>query len=206
MTIRLEDPGASEQGWAIKYNLTAGESFVLVPSREGASPRFVVPRRFAATALRDGVVVGLTIEVDKHGIPRCGELELRQPEGGEPITSELLRKIPVARFMREALEAVAMELESSPAGISTASLRRQDAPPPKLEHVRGPRRGSPLTEDHLRRVAEVYQAAVEQGDPATQTVANEMHAARSTAARWVAKARERGILGPAKRGQAGEAS
>ncbi len=71
--------------------------------------------------------------------------------------------------------------------------------------ARLPRQGSPLTDENLHQVAELYRAAVEHGDPPTQTVADAMHAARSTAARWVAAARERGFLGPAVRGRGGEA-
>jgi hypothetical protein len=70
--------------------------------------------------------------------------------------------------------------------------------------TRRSRSGSPLTAEHLSEVAERYRKALKQGLPPTQTVADEMHAARSTAARWVAKARERGLLGPARRGRAGE--
>jgi hypothetical protein len=70
--------------------------------------------------------------------------------------------------------------------------------------ARRPRRGSPVTDEHLRRVAALYRAALERGDPPTQTVGDEMHAGRSTAARWVAKARERGLLGEALPGKAGE--
>jgi hypothetical protein len=74
------------------------------------------------------------------------------------------------------------------------------------EGARAPRRGSPITDENLRQVAEVYRAALERGDPPTETVANVLNVARSTAARWVSKARERDFLGPAMRGRAGEAS
>jgi hypothetical protein len=70
--------------------------------------------------------------------------------------------------------------------------------------ARQPRQGSPLTDDNLRQVAELYRVAVEHGAPPTQTVADQMHVARSTAARWVGAARKRGFLGPAVRGRGGE--
>ena len=72
------------------------------------------------------------------------------------------------------------------------------------EGARGPRRGSPITDEHLGSVATIYRAAVEQGDPPTQAVADAMHAARSTAARWVMLARKRNFLGKATKGRAGE--
>jgi hypothetical protein len=67
-----------------------------------------------------------------------------------------------------------------------------------------PRRGAAVSDDRLRRVAGVYRAALENGDPPTQTVADVLHASRPTAARWVAAARERGLLGAAVPGKAGE--
>lgn len=70
---------------------------------------------------------------------------------------------------------------------------------------RRPRQGSPVTDHQLGEVAQLYRAAIAQGVPPTQTIADEMHAARSTAARWVGKARERGFLGAALPGRAGEA-
>jgi hypothetical protein len=70
---------------------------------------------------------------------------------------------------------------------------------------RRPRRGSPITDANLNAVAERYREALERGDPPTQSVARELNVARSTAARWVTKARERGFLGPALQGRAGEA-
>jgi hypothetical protein len=71
--------------------------------------------------------------------------------------------------------------------------------------ARRPHRGSPVTDENLRQVAKLYRAAIKRGDPPTETVAETMHIARSTAARWVTRARERKLLGPALRGRAGEA-
>ena len=70
-------------------------------------------------------------------------------------------------------------------------------------NARRPRRGSPLTR-RTRDVGRVDLCAAPAGDPPTEKVAEEMHVARSTAARWVAAARKRGFLGPALRGRAGE--
>ena len=61
-----------------------------------------------------------------------------------------------------------------------------------------------MTDEQLQRVATVYRAAIGRGDPPTQTIAAVMHASRPTAARWVARARDRGMLGESLRGRAGE--
>ncbi len=75
-----------------------------------------------------------------------------------------------------------------------------------VKDPRRPRRGSPVSDGDLREVAKLYRTAYERDDPPTRTIADTMHVSRPTAARWVGKARERGFLGKAKRGQAGEAS
>ena len=59
-------------------------------------------------------------------------------------------------------------------------------------------------DDKLRRLADLYRTALANGDPPTQTAADALGVPRSTVARWVAKARERGLLGAATPGKAGE--
>ncbi len=67
-----------------------------------------------------------------------------------------------------------------------------------------PHRGIPLTDDDLNTVVRIYRAALATGEPPTQAVAKQMFVARSTAGRWVAAARERGLLGKAKPRAGGE--
>jgi hypothetical protein len=55
-----------------------------------------------------------------------------------------------------------------------------------------------ITQSHLAEVARIYRAAVEAGKPPTQTVAEQLQASHSTAARWVGQARKAGELGPAR--------
>lgn len=56
----------------------------------------------------------------------------------------------------------------------------------------------------LEEVATVYRAAHEAGDPPTQAVAEHFGRPHSTAARWVARARKDGLLGPADGSRGGE--
>jgi hypothetical protein len=189
---------------SIDYNIGPGQPFVLVASRQGAATRFVVPQRFTATGASADVGVKLTVETDDHGVARCTAIELRQLDGGEPITGATLRKLPSpTRLMREALAVAAGEVRALPDGGARADFGGHDVADFE-RHVRRPRRGSPLSDEELDRVAKVYRAALDRDEPATQAVADELHLARSTAARWVAKARARGILGPALPGRAGE--
>jgi hypothetical protein len=64
-----------------------------------------------------------------------------------------------------------------------------------------PRRGRALGDGHYAQVAEVYRAALDAQKNPTQAVADafglDSTHQRRTAARWVEKAREKGMLGPA---------
>jgi hypothetical protein len=168
---------------------------------------FMVPRRFLA----ETETLLLDIEVDSSGAARCLGLQVRGRDG-EAITAESLRAIPVARLTRQAVAGAArrytpleevgepvFRLVSTPPEAAAAFYERY------VKEGRRPRRGSPITDDNLREVARIYREAVKRDDPPTKTVGDTMHTARSTAARWVTAARERGFLGPALRGKGGEA-
>jgi hypothetical protein len=168
--------------------------------------RYAVPRRFVST-VRDkdlSVEVEMETEVDDRGRPHCRRLEVRPLDHAE-VTGDTLRRIPIARWLGF-LMTEAMWRVTAPGEMQTGMLQAERAEfyERYAQGARRPRSGSPITADHLCKVAELYRAALERGDPPTQTVADEMYAARSTAARWVAKARERGLLGPSLPGRAGE--
>lgn len=182
----------------IDYNRAPGEPWVLVATREGGAPRFVVPRKFTAEFEAEFGRVTLSVEVDDGGVARCVGLDLRSDE----ISGGMLRQVPVAAWMREALERAANVLDRDP-------LASRERPRTSLVLTTGARlrrRGSPLSDEELQRVAGIYRDAQERGHAPTQSVADQLGAPRSTAARWVGKARARGYLGPAMKGRAGEAS
>jgi hypothetical protein len=174
-----------------------------------------VLRRFAvAMQLEDGIGVRLEIEVDDQGHASCRKIEVSADE----VNGEMLRKVPVARLLATAMstELVLFKFGEPPPGELRIDFGEKVARLPTTKEraefyadyakgARHPRRGSPLTEDNLRQVADVYRLALQRGDPPTQTVADQMNVVRSTASRWVAAARKRGFLGPALRGRAGEA-
>jgi Family of unknown function (DUF6214) len=169
-----------------------GISFV--PLRNG----FVVPRRF--TARNEQVLID--IELDGDGTPRVRAITIL----GDDIKSETLRRLPVGKLTRVAVFEASRKMDD---GVFRLVSTPQDEAAAfysaYVQDARPPRKGSPVTDERLREVATRYRAAVERGDPPTQTIGDEMHASRPTAARWVQKARERGFLGPAVPGRAGEA-
>jgi hypothetical protein len=181
----------------------------------------LIPRRFKtkldrvrAEGPRAGLHVELVIEVeDDRGAARCRELYVTPHEEDGTVTKQTLSKLPVDALVRYAIAALAMPLKTAPDGTLIQDFAQAAARGGAIIGVyerfaratRRPRSGSPLTDENLRKVATVYRAAVENGHPPTKTVAEAMHVARSTAARWVAKSRERGFLGPALGTRAGEA-
>jgi hypothetical protein len=169
--------------------------------------RYAVPLRFRATARDDDRPVELEMDIEMTGDePHCRRLEIRVLDDGE-ITGDTLRRIPMKRLV-DILVTLAAFKVTGPATMQTGmpTAERAEFYDRYVSNARRPRRGSPITDDHLGQVAEIYRAALKRGDPPTQTIAKQMHAARSTAARWVALARERGHLGASLPGRAGEAN
>lgn len=201
----------------IKPKLSKG---VIVTTRRGVT----VWRRFTATA--ENVVIDpafdpdaegqpghkleIEIAVDDRGVPRCRGLAIRAYDDGPEVTGDLLRRLPIRRLVKEAtgVAASVVALEVAPGGGGAhlyipSPPERREIYGQFTDDARRPRRGSPITDQNLRGVAGLYRAALDNGDPPTQTIVDKMHVARSTASRWVAAARERGFLGPATRGGAG---
>ena len=173
--------------------------------------QFVIPREFKARVddTRYPAVIAMRVVVADGGRAECDLLECSRRAGGPPITGEVLREIPVAAILRDVLAAAALEIQFDAEGarlLQRAGQARLDDLFVKYHEVtREPaRRGVPVTDGRLREVASVYRGAALAGLPATKTVAEVMHVSRSTAARWVMKARDAGLLGKARPGRSGE--
>jgi hypothetical protein len=175
-----------------------------VPTSDGRS---FVPRSFTARTEIDalpGISIELDIEVSDRLQAHCSGLRLSAGSG--QVTSETLRQIAVGRLAREAVATVASFFERD----ETAPGNFWMFPPADVAaeifaDARRPRRGIPLTDADLEEVADLYREAVAGGDTSpTLTISERKHVGRSTAARWVSRARARGYLGPAVRGRAGE--
>jgi hypothetical protein len=156
--------------------------------------------------------VVLDVETQDDGSSRCLSVQVEAPpvEGSDQpfdpvspgVTTDALRKIPVARFIREARKSRLLVM--SPEGVSDLS---EVAGPEDTYGVgkRSIKRGKPLTDQHLEAVAEQYRAAVKAGRPPTETIRKLAGVGRPTAAKWIRAARDRGFLGAAIPGKAGEA-
>jgi hypothetical protein len=124
-----------------------------------------------------------------------------ETEDGHEVTGEALRKIPVAKIAREGLGAalrrtlfpvvlVASSDEDSGSAAddlqSSVSIRSDGGSERDVTWL--------VRESKLRTIARVYRIALLIGDAPTQAVAQYLDVPRSTAGRWVMRARDRGVL------------
>lgn len=171
---------------------------VLRDGRTAYIPRFTFATDSGDHEPRLRVV--MDVAVDDWGRARCLELVVR-PLDDEPVTGERLRAIPLARLLRHA-SAESRSFVAHEGGGTFAPPTPAERDAIYRGEGRRPRRGSPITDEHLEEVADVYRSALERQEPPTQAVMDEWHVSRSAASRWVAAARERGFLGPAQHGRA----
>lgn len=121
---------------------------------------------------------GYTVEVVADYRPNSGRYEtqrvtVRQGDGDE-VTGEALRRVAVAGILRQ--------------GVTREILDTNAGPVPAHLGEAGP------TPETLAWVARVYSLALLLGDAPTQRVADTLGVPRSTAGRWVTRARDRGLL------------
>lgn len=171
------------------------ESAEFVPVAEGLA--VAVP---TATSVDDWEGFDLTLTIgaipakgSRVGRLVCQELTVRQRDGGPPVTSEAIRSMPVATLMRHAGLNSLLTANHSSNGDST-SFSPFELTSETAERLRalGPARES------LEWVARIYRLALVLREPPTRTVETTFRLPRSTAGRWVALAREQGLLGAAE--------
>lgn len=139
----------------------------------------------------------------------------RQPT---PVTAVALRSVPLGRLVNEFLERLREDpIQASQRLMAgTADDFRDAANELKGRHTEseaeaiqqlasGPRRGGRKGhgDGHYAAVAEVYATAWADGVHPTKAVAEHWSIAKTTAAKWVFKARELGFLEPTTKGRPG---
>jgi hypothetical protein len=130
--------------------------------------------------------------------PTLTAVGIGQREGDDaPITSTDLRHANLGDAVRKALLLATAAPPGSFLGDEVVAI---------ADAGFAPRRGRRLTDERLEEVARTYRDAVARGTPPIESIkAQFAPLPHSTAQRWVKRARERGFLGPAIRGLAGEA-
>jgi hypothetical protein len=125
------------------------------------------------------------------GRMQCTDLRVMRRPGGPPVTSENLRRIPVAYIVGFASQNAGVVSEIEPDPDSPDGYREiAYQPPPKDFADRG------MTTEALEHAARVYRWAVALGDKPYGVLQRDFGLPRAKAARWIATARRRGILEP----------
>lgn len=204
---------------------------VIVERSSGAplvriASQYAVPARFTCSFehLDDlsSPVCHMSVAV-RDGRPLCEALSLELGSDGQRIDGEDLRRIPVRTYMRLAIDQVAMWILPAPDPDSPLFIEGQQWLSERFddEHIairltaitdieavkallRPQRVSGAVTDETLLEVADVYRRTHAAGAAPTAAVAQEWNVSRSTASRWIRRAREAGHLGRARARAAGE--
>jgi hypothetical protein len=128
------------------------------------------------------------------------QLTVKRQPGGPPVTSEGIREVPIGAVLRLAVEHNVMRVGPTIREGNSSSWELTWASP--LELSERTRHTGP-TERDLQTVADAYHVAYATSQAPTKAVMERLGLPRSTASRWIALARKRGLLGPASPGKAG---
>ena len=185
-----------EDNVAVLYDTTAT---ALVP----IGSNLVLPERFAAEIDNpfSDFIVTLTIEVPMSGNPRCVSLNVLGRRG-ETVDGAALRSLRISFLLKVACRVATIKLERLPDSTMFGGRSLDGAGNPEFVEAWaasvGREKKKRVTDDDLREIAEHYREALEDGDPApTVYAARKMFLTRSTAGRWIQRARAAGFLGAA---------
>jgi hypothetical protein len=115
----------------------------------------------------------------------CVRCEVSARPGGPPVTAEAMRRIPVARFLRQAAASGFTVVEVDPTDPATL---RPFVPPQHDFADHG------MTDDVLRDVARLYHWSLVVGEPPLGLLERDYGVPRGKASRWIATARRRGYV------------
>ena len=172
--------------------------------KEWIAPTVVAPPEVTAT-----IDLGGDYDTDDDGEPRCtvyltakydGEqyaverLTVERAADGPPVDSELLRHVGVAEVLPH---VVAPTMKRAERDGGRVTIRLGSLVPESFDASQGP------TDEALRVTASLYAASAAVGLAPLQAVVDVLGLTRSTAGRWVRKARDAGLLDPATPGRRG---
>lgn len=151
-----------------------------------AGPGLVMPRETTIRSQVNGYDVKVTV-VPEHGQLVAQEVHVRRLPDGPPVTGEAIRSIPIGRLVRQAWSAVQSSEERD--GVTKVS------PMMLTDEAAAQLRANGPTAATLKWVSHLYRVALLIGEPPTKAVETGLGVPRSTAGRWIAAAREQGLLG-----------
>lgn len=136
-------------------------------------------------------VVSIEIRMDGRA-PTCHSFRVQQRAGGEPITAEAIRQIPLAGMVRHSVEWALWEVrDEKPGKALLVALSTQEQ---ITAGYMATARQKPYTEERIQQVANLYNEALRDGKPPTKYVEQSLPASRSTTARLVREARKRRLI------------
>jgi hypothetical protein len=133
--------------------------------------------------------VEIDIEIDSEGDSRVTGVRVSAAEDGREIRSADLRGLPFDSLVNMAMKAITAEIRQNWITLPTD---------PALTAWTLPRRSSRrrVNDDTLERVAKAYRASVAEGGNPQIDVASSFGVSTRSAGRYIARARDRGFLGP----------
>lgn len=157
---------------------------------EGKAKDIIVPRSYRVHVDEEEplpYVVDMEIEYDDDEDRFVvTSLKCSKKEGGEGVTTEGLRSIPVSKLVQRAVDHPEFlgELERHEGFVVLTPFTPHDIT------GRGP------SDEALRYLAAAYKFSYAIWEPPTQGVMKRLNLPRATAGKWVMLARRRGFLGP----------
>jgi hypothetical protein len=139
----------------------------------------------------------------------CDEIRLRRESGSSPITTDVLRQFAIGDIVQGFLRVLLL-LDTSSDAVQTGPVQYiRDLPNPGNREPWGRQTPTDLdgeggSDRALSWVAHWYRIGAAIGDSPTKTVQEQLGLTRTTAIRRVMAARDRGFLGMAEVGKAGE--
>jgi hypothetical protein len=168
---------------------------------------------------RDGELRGTVYMrvIDGHAVCVAVTLEPWTAPTGEHtrISRRTAKEFPLGRLLRDAPYEAARVTRRQPEPENPDAaywerqrriekvLAEQRGEPDPVRAVTRPSRGLreaiPMDDRELERVAEIYKAAAELGRSTYAAIDAEYHVSRTTASRWVRRARDRGLIPEARK-------
>jgi len=139
------------------------------------------------------------------GIPQCREVRVTSPDGGREIRTSDTKSIRIDNFIKAACVLAAEHWIDTEGGVTTTVTTNREADAAEaLGTITRARKDSRrrVTDDLLRTTAEVYREHAD-ANP-TKAVAEHFKVKHRTAGDYVKAARDKGFLGAALKGKAGE--
>ncbi|MGI8707254.1 MAG: hypothetical protein ACR2LG_03485 [Actinomycetota bacterium] len=149
---------------------------------------FALAKRFHSNVNAPTLPYRIEIEVALEGDRFvCEAMRVERKEGGAPVTSEGIRKLPVGDLIRTAALGHVYRVEKNPKGRGVVITETSVSGFERFADD-GP------TEEALQYVALVYRLAYACNESPTIAIEEAFQLPRSTAERWVSKARDLGYI------------